>query len=94
MESFQKLLIAAVVIGLVSGMSISIYYSEDSASKCEKTEKAIKNQSNVTGAVACFPPGVIDLNQTDRVQQGSNLECVCRRSFEGAVQLWAINKAR
>jgi len=89
----RKFLILAVLLGLAVGVFASLSYSDNSISKCERTEKAIKNQGNVSGAVACFQPGVIDLNQTDRVQEGSELECVCRRSFENSIQFWAINKA-
>ena len=93
MRKFTKLIIIAVAAGLLVGVLGSSMMTEDKISSCEKAERAIKNQSNLDGAIACFPPGAIDINQSDRVEQGTELECVCRRSHEGKVQFWNINRA-
>ncbi|MFB6100222.1 MAG: hypothetical protein ABEK16_03015 [Candidatus Nanohalobium sp.] len=67
--------------------------TESKESRCERTEEALREKANVSGALACFPPGVIDVNLTDRVEQGADLQCVCRQSVNGNVQIFAINRA-
>jgi hypothetical protein len=83
------------LIGLIAGLSFgaAISASTKTTDKCEKTEQAIREESNISGALACFQPGTIDVNLTEKVEQGAELECVCRRSLNGNVQLWAINRA-
>lgn len=93
MDNRNKVLIAAAFLGLVAGISASSALTDNTVSECEKTEDAIKQQANVSGPVACFPPGVLDVNQSEEVEEGSELECVCRRSYNGEVQIWSINKA-
>lgn len=93
MNRYGKIIVLALLAGLLVGFISSEITAKDKMSKCEKTEEAIKNNSSIKGAIACFEPGVINVNQTDRVDQGAELECVCRRSYNGRVSIWAINKA-
>ena len=92
MKNSDKILILAIISGLVVGISASVY-ADEGKSKCERTEETIKQDSNLSGAIACFEPGVIDVNRSEEVQEGSQLECVCRRSYKGNIQIWAINSA-
>ncbi|QGA80113.1 hypothetical protein LC1Nh_0209 [Candidatus Nanohalobium constans] len=66
---------------------------EPKQSYCEKTEAAIKQNTSLSGAIACFEPGTVEFNLSDKVEESAELKCVCRRSSEGEVQFWAINKA-
>jgi hypothetical protein len=91
MNRRNLLLVTAVVIGLSLGVAASTSTKQEG--KCEKTEESIRQEANLSGAVACFPPGVMDVNLSERVEEGSQLECVCRRSYRGNVQIWAINSA-
>jgi hypothetical protein len=93
METSEKFLILAMIAGLVVGFSASAYIGDDGKSKCERVEETVKQDSNLSGAIACFEPGVIDVNRSEQLQEGSSLECVCRRSYNGNVQLWTINTA-
>jgi hypothetical protein len=89
----QTAVFTAVVIGFFSGFLLSqVSASEVEKSKCERVEEGVRNASNVTGAVACFPPGVIDVELDDVVENNTDVECVCRRSFEGSVQYWSFNR--
>ena len=85
------LIILAVTIGLSVGYAAS--FSLDTKGKCEKTEQTIKQNSNISGAYACFEPGVIEVNLSERVEENAQLECVCRRSINGNVVLEAITRA-
>jgi hypothetical protein len=85
------LIVLAVTVGLSIGYAAS--FSLDGENKCEKTEKTIKQKSNISGAYACFEPGVIEVNLSERVEENAQLECVCRRSINGNVVLEAITRA-
>ena len=87
-----KKVAAAIFLGLLVGVSAS-HMMPEKESECQRTEEAIVEEGNVSGAVACFPPGVLDVNQSEQIDEGSDLECVCRRSYMGNVQIWAINRA-
>lgn len=89
---FERAIIIAILIGFILGFCFSQVNAQGAPSKCEKVEQGVRNASNVTGAVACFPPGVIDIDLDDVVEDKTNTECVCRRSFEGSVQYWSFNK--
>lgn len=91
----KKILVfaAAVLLGLSVGAISSATLDKDTKSQCERAEDAIKNQSDLSGAIACFEPGVVDVNLTEEVEEGAELECVCRRSNNGNVEFWAINRA-
>jgi hypothetical protein len=85
------LIVTAVLLGLVIGAAASS--STSTQEHCERTELVIKEESNLSGALACFPPGVIEYDASERIEEGSELECVCRHSLEGNVRLFAINRA-
>lgn len=91
MDGKKILVVAAVFSGLAIGAVASMSF--DTRDKCEKTEQAIRDESNISGALACFQPGTIEVNLSERVEEGAELECVCRRSINGTVQLWPISKA-
>jgi hypothetical protein len=93
MNRKKLLLTIAIVSGLLIGVSASPKVGEDRESKCEKVEEAMIEASNFSGAVACFPPGVLDVDLNDVVENKTTTECVCRRSFEGTVKYSSINKA-
>ena len=86
-------IISVALIGLLVGFMASVNF-DSSKAQCEKTEDEIRGETDVSGALACFEPGIISVNRSERVEEGSNLECVCRQSFEGNVWIFAINKAR
>lgn len=92
MERKNLLIALAVTIGLSLGYAAS--FSLDTEGKCEKMEQTIKQQSNVSGAYACFESGVIEVNLSERVEENAELECVCRRSINGTVFLESITRAK
>lgn len=92
MDKKNSLVIIAIVSGLLIGASASSKVHKDSESKCEKVEEAMIQASNFSGAVACFPPGVVDVDLSDFIENKTNTECVCRRSLEGTVKYSSINK--
>lgn len=84
------LIISAAVLGLLAGLIVSNVADE---SYCEEVEKTVKEETELKGAIACFKPGVVSINQTEDVEEGAEHECTCRRSYKGNVQYWTINKA-
>jgi hypothetical protein len=91
MEKKHLAIIAMIGLGLVLGAAASASTSSTD-DKCEKTEEAIRQQANISGALACFPSGVMDVNLSEKVEEDAELECVCRRSLNGSVDVWAISR--
>ncbi|MEF8847452.1 MAG: hypothetical protein V5A57_03440 [Candidatus Paceibacterota bacterium] len=92
MDNKKLLIAAALASGLFVGVTASV--SIDSDDKCEKVEQQIRQETNLSGALACFQSGALEVNQSERVEKNANLECVCRRSSDAGVQIWAINRAK
>lgn len=86
-------ILAAAILGLAVGAVASSAF-DTPQSECDRTEESIRQQANISGAIACFEPGVIDINRSERVEEGSELQCVCRQSINGSVRIFAINRAR
>jgi hypothetical protein len=91
MKPRNLLLIAAILSGLFAGAAVSEMNS--SVGKCEQWERDAIQKENISGSLACFPPGVIAANQSEEVKEGSELECVCRRSLNGSLEVWAISRS-
>lgn len=88
----RNLLIVVAVAVLAAGVAVSYlnYSSSQVPTKCEKIEKQAKEQQQFNGTLACYPPGVIDVNISDEVEERANLDCVCKKTYNGSVQLFPI----
>jgi len=79
---------AAAVLGILVGGAISYGVNlEDQRSQayCGEIEQGI--QENMSeGFVNCFTPGDYQVNLSERIEQGSDVECVCRKKVGDIVQ--------
>lgn len=78
------------VLGLSIGLSASYIVQDQSSSKCKKIEQQIKERQRFNGSLTCYPPGVLEVNISDRVEDKANLDCVCRKINDGNIQLFPI----
>lgn len=85
------------IVGLAAGIAAFqlIPRSPNGAAYCDQVEQDIRSNQSFNGTVACYPPGVlnVDLNESGDVANKTELKCVCRRSFNGKEQIFAIRKA-
>lgn len=82
------LLIAA--LGLAIGVAVSYLNYDSQPTKCEEIEQQVKEQQQFNGTLACYPPGVIEVNISEEVEERAELDCVCRKEYNGTVQLFPI----
>ncbi len=95
MERRSKILIAAGMIGILLGLSLSVLLAPDSdVSKCQKIENGIKQNQSFNGSIACYPPGSIEVNLSERVENATDLQCVCRKIQDGNIQILPVAKSR
>lgn len=89
LESRQFFVLAAI-FGLSIGLTASYMMEYKSTSKCKKIEDQIRAQQKFNGSLTCYPPGVIEVNISDQVEEQANLDCVCRKVNNGDVHLFPI----
>lgn len=93
LEKKAYLFIATAVVGLLVGFGSStmIDSSESKQGYCDRIESQVMEQRNISGTLACFPPGIVEVNLTEEVENNSELKCVCRHSYNGLVQMIPIS---
>ncbi len=89
MKSRDFILLMAAA-GIVLGFVLATL-SEPQEGECKKIGDEIRKNQSFPGSVACYPPGVLDANVTPL--NGTELKCVCRRSYRDSVQYFVIRVA-
>lgn len=85
----RDIFILIVLAGMVIGLSAS-YLNYSQSTQCGEIEQQIKQQQKFNGSLACYPPGVLEVNISDQVEEKAKLDCVCRKVNNGNVQLFPI----
>lgn len=83
--------ILLAVLGISVGFAVSTHMSQDQQSYCESIESQVMQEKNISGTLACFEPGIIQVNQSDKIENNSELRCVCRHEYRGFEQLIPIS---
>lgn len=79
MERGKMIIATAAVAGLTIGLIGSFAIADSSGSSyCDSIQQQIKANQSFNGSAACYPPGVIDVNISDKVDENTDLRCVCR----------------
>lgn len=87
----RNILILIAAVGLATGVAVSyLNYSSHTPTKCEEIEKQAKEQQQFNGTLTCYPPGVIDVNISEKVKESADLDCVCKKTYNGSVQIFPI----
>lgn len=80
--------------GLMTGVLASDMTESKDSSECEELEEEIKSSQSFEGSLACYPPGVIDTNISEGIENRTELKCVCRKINNGNTQIFPITVAR
>mgnify|MGYP006875055718 CR=1 FL=1 len=91
MNRLQKR-IAIVILAIVAGGALGGTASHqisgekmDERQYCQTVEEGI--QSNMSqGFINCYPPGVLNVNLSQQVEENSQTRCTCRRKIGQSVQ--------
>lgn len=90
----QKKIISFVVVavlGVSIGFGVSMSMNQDQESYCDSIESQVMEERNISGTLACFEPGLIEINQSEKVENNSELRCVCRHEYRGFEQIIPIS---
>ena len=96
MRSSVVALLGVLSAGLVVGVLLSVQSTPfDSVSgECEALEQEIKANQSFNGSLQCYPPGVIDVNLTEQIDQRTELQCVCRNVYRGEERVFPVTRSR
>ncbi len=82
----------AGIIGLSTGFAFTQIGNADTAKQyCENVESQVREERNISGAIACFEPGIVNVNLSEKVENNSELKCVCRHEYRGIEQIIPIS---
>ena len=80
--------IVVALLGVFVGLGVSSVGGDESY--CNSIEQGIQENRSFNGSIGCYPPGVIDANLSDRVQNASELRCVCRVIDRNGVRIFPV----
>jgi len=93
-QKLKSLIVLAVIFGMVIGFASSDVLTEKTESTqsyCNQVESDVKENKSLNGTLACFEPGLIEVNLSDKVEENSELKCICRHEYRGVEQLIPIS---
>jgi hypothetical protein len=91
MISKDVLLALIALTGILTGLVFSgVFLSDSGSSYCNSVEQQIKANQTFNGSVACYPPGVMDVNLSDRVSENTDHRCTCRIIDDSGVRIFPI----
>lgn len=96
MERKKVFTVAAAVTGILLGGAVAygININEHQARNyCGDVEESMEGNMS-EGFVNCFPPQGYELNLSDEVEEGSNIECVCRKKSNGILQTITLARSK
>lgn len=83
--------ILVAVLGVSIGFGVSMNMNQDKQSYCDSIESQVMQERNISGTLACFEPDLIDVNRSEKIENNSELKCVCRQEYRGFEQLIPIS---
>ncbi|PSH02350.1 MAG: hypothetical protein BRC26_01005 [Nanohaloarchaea archaeon QH_8_44_6] len=91
MKKQNLIVVSVAILGLLIGLTSSFHLKDEPDSTyCDSLQQQIKSNQSFNGSVACYPPGVIDVNISDKVDKNTNLRCVCRIISSSGTQIFPI----
>ncbi|MFB6209204.1 MAG: hypothetical protein ABEJ56_03625 [Candidatus Nanohaloarchaea archaeon] len=85
----QVALAALAFIGFGAGFLGQNLVSSGS-SYCSSIEDEARQQQKFNGSIGCYPPGVLEVNLSEKVNESSRLRCVCRKIDESGSTLYPV----
>ena len=88
---------ATVLLVAVLGLSLGFTVSQGMESPqqgetyCNSIESKVVEERNISGTLACFEPDLVQVNLSEKVENNSELRCVCRQEYRGLEQIIPIS---
>ncbi|MFT4892363.1 MAG: hypothetical protein ACI8Z7_000135 [Candidatus Nanohaloarchaea archaeon] len=92
MPNRYGLIVLIGVLGLVVGLGASVLLQSQGGEStyCNSIQQQIKANQSFTGSVACYPPGEMEVNVSDKVDENTELRCVCRIVDESGISIFPV----
>lgn len=88
----MTVVILASILGLLVGVvTANVTDQKKSQSYCNSIESQVIQDKNISGTLACFEPGLVQVNLSEKVEKNSELRCVCRQEYEDIEQIIPIS---
>lgn len=91
MRKYALILVTALVIGVVSGYSLSAIQATDNKAEsegkkfCSQVEEGLQEEMD-EGFVNCFDPTGVNFELREDIRNSTSLSCICRKKVGEAVQ--------
>lgn len=82
---------AVGITGLIAGFMAFQFTGTD---YCEEVEAGVKANATFNGSLSCYPPGVVEVNLSEKVENTSDVRCVCIQSFRGRENIFTVTFSR
>lgn len=84
-----------VISGFLIGLaSFHVTQSGDQGRYCDRIADNIRSNQSFNGTISCYPPNGFSINESGEVENQTDLQCICRRGFNGNEQIFTIRKTR
>jgi hypothetical protein len=88
--------VTGLLIGIGAVQLIDNNSTNTQDNYCSRVGDTLEKNGSFNGSVNCYPPGVLNVgsNVTEDVENQTNLQCVCRNTFEDREHIFSIRRTR
>lgn len=97
----RKFLVLMALAGILVGlgayqMAQQSNVDPEGKSYCTALGNQLQENGSFNGTVNCYPPGVLNVedNISESVEDNTELQCVCRNTYQGNEHIFAVRKSR
>ena len=72
-----KFIVLMTIAGMLIGGTTAYYFLEDER-ECRALEDDLREGQTFDGTVSCYPPGTLEANIAEELEDRTSLKCVCR----------------
>lgn len=88
----QVVAVLIALAGILTGLALSSAFMSGNGESdyCNSVEQQIKANQTFNGSVACYPPGVMDVNLSEKVSDNTDHRCTCRIIDDSGIRIFPI----
>ena len=73
----RKFITVTAILGFLIG-GIAAYLSTEDERECQAMEDEIREGQTFDGTVSCYPPGAVEVDLSEELEDRTDLKCVCQ----------------
>lgn len=91
MFSMDKKLVLMVLVAAAFSLGVTaVYVSTPSGEECDGIAQTYENNESFDGTMSCYPPGVLDVDTSETVEERTSTKCICRGVSNGQIRIFNI----